>query len=152
MTQTLKKADDREILDQIIQGSEICHLACCLDGKPYLIPLSFGYDGKYLYFHTSKKGKKINAFDQDPKICLNFVTGVKLDSSGNQACSWDFHYQSAIINGSIEEVIDLEKKRLALVRITKQYGEYLEEFPEAKVLAARVWRVPVESFSIKSSP
>ena len=152
MTKSSNSKGDREILDQIIQASEICHLACCLDGKPYLIPLSFGYDGEYLFFHTSQKGKKITAFNQDPRISLNFVTGVKLDSSGDQACSWDFHYQSAIIDGDIEEITNFETKKQALVQITNQYGEYKEEFPEGKIHAARVWRVKVERFNLKISP
>jgi nitroimidazol reductase NimA-like FMN-containing flavoprotein (pyridoxamine 5'-phosphate oxidase superfamily) len=145
-------ANQREILDRIILKSEICHLASRLDGKPYLIPLSFGYDGECLYFHTSQSGKKIAAFEQDPKICLNFVTGVQLDSTGDQACSWDFHYQSAIIDGIIEEVTSLTEKRQALEQITNHYGEYKLQFPEKKVNAARAWRVRIKKFTIKLSP
>ena len=62
-----KSITEREIIDRIIHESLICHLACCLDDQPYVIPISFGYDGKIVYFHTARAGKKNEIFLEKPQ-------------------------------------------------------------------------------------
>ncbi|MCK5794940.1 MAG: pyridoxamine 5'-phosphate oxidase family protein [Anaerolineales bacterium] len=57
-----KEITDRKTLDSIIRNAKICHLACCLNDQPYVIPISFGYDGKTIYFHTALIGKKNEVF------------------------------------------------------------------------------------------
>jgi len=55
-----KEITRREELDHIIHNSLICHLSCSLNDQPYVVPLSFGYDGNAVYFHTAPEGKKID--------------------------------------------------------------------------------------------
>jgi hypothetical protein len=50
---------DRKIIDGIIRRYRVCHLAMCDDGQPYVIPLNFGYDGRFLYFHMALEGKNL---------------------------------------------------------------------------------------------
>ncbi|OQX60886.1 MAG: hypothetical protein B5M51_09570 [Anaerolinea sp. 4484_236] len=62
------RRSDREITDQaaieaIIHEAEFCRLALVDGGQPYIIPLSFGYRDKVLYFHSAVEGEKRKAFD-----------------------------------------------------------------------------------------
>ena len=59
------RRDDKEIasrseIDDIIRGCKVCHLGLAVDGEPYIVPVSFGYDGEAVYFHTAPEGKKID--------------------------------------------------------------------------------------------
>jgi len=47
-------------MDEIIRGSHVCRIALAIDNMPYIVPVSFGYDGESIYLHTAKEGKKIN--------------------------------------------------------------------------------------------
>jgi uncharacterized protein len=49
---------DLEQIEEIIHNSTVCRIALCENGVPYIVPLSFGYRDKKLYFHCAKEGKK----------------------------------------------------------------------------------------------
>ena len=49
---------DKEKIDAVIREARVCHLGMTDGNTPYVVPLSFGYDGHYLYFHGKSAGKK----------------------------------------------------------------------------------------------
>ena len=51
-----REITDRRDIDEIIKRCRVCHLAMCDDGQPYVVPLNFGYDGRFLFFHTASEG------------------------------------------------------------------------------------------------
>ena len=78
---------DREVKDydeiiDILSRCKILHLALTSEGKPYSVPLNFGYvleedaDTKKLslYFHCAPEGKKLDAIKENPE--LSFQTGL----------------------------------------------------------------------------
>ena len=76
---------DREIfgrdqIEPILQESKVCRIAMIADGKPYVIPMNFGYTWDdtdlTLYFHSGLKGKKIDALKADPHICFEMDTST----------------------------------------------------------------------------
>ena len=76
------------------------------NGYPYGMPLNHFYneeDGK-LYFHSGKKGHKIDAILKDPKVsfCV-YDSGVR--ENGN----WYLTIKSVIVFGKIEIIEDREK-------------------------------------------
>src|SRR5262244_1054115 len=54
-----------ELLSRVGYG----HLACCLDDKPYLVPIHYAYDGTNVYIYTTE-GKKSEIIERNPNICL----------------------------------------------------------------------------------
>ena len=61
-----KEITNRGEIDAMLKKAEIIHLAMCLDDKPYVVPLNFGYDGENIYFHTAQKGLKAEIIRQNP--------------------------------------------------------------------------------------
>ncbi len=147
-----KAVIDRKTIDAIIAGSEICHLACCQDNIPYLIPLSFGYDGQNVYFHTANKGRKIDIFRINPLVALSFEKDIRLIKDDDQACQWSFRFQSVIAEGQITEITDPYQKIAAIDKIMSHYSgrnwaitpEYLENL--------LIWKVRLDSVTGKESP
>ena len=41
-----------------------------VDNCPYIVPLSFGFEGNCLYFHTAREGKKIDMIRQNNTVCF----------------------------------------------------------------------------------
>lgn len=142
----------RVIIDKIIHKSLICHLACCLDEQPYVIPISFGYDGKCIYFHTAKAGKKNKIFLENPCVCLAFETDIKLISDEEKACKWSFDFQSVIASGEIEEISDPALKNAGLNQIMRHYSGKDWEMPEREISKTKIWGVELKNITGKRSP
>ena len=151
MRRSEKEISDRRTIDKIIAGCNICRIALARDNAPYMIPISFGYDGKCLYFHTAPTGKKIDYFLANPQVCFEFERSIKLVTDENKACKWSFSFQTVIGYGEIYEVIEKDLKAEALNQIMLHYSGKSWPYSEASIKSVRVWRLEIESLSGKQS-
>ena len=147
-----KAVIDRKTIDKIISETEICHLSCCLEGLPYLIPISFGYDGEAVYIHTGRRGKKITFFEGNPRVCLSFVSQAEIVPDEEEACEWSFEFSSVIADGNISEITDPEGKSFALNQIMSHYSGRDWDLPEKALKGTRLWMIILENPSGKISP
>lgn len=85
-------------------------LADCED--PYIVPLSFVYVNKTIYFHSWHEGKKIEMMRSNPKICFE-VDGYEGDLS---------KWESVILKGIADEVEDYNEKTLVMQAFFRKYG------------------------------
>lgn len=146
-----KQITDRSTLDYIIRNSLVCRLATASQNIPYIIPVSFGYDGQSLFIHTAKKGKKIDNFLNNNTVCFEFENNVRLHKDDKKACSWTFEYESVIGYGQIEELLNPEDKICALNQIMQQYSGQSWAFKPAELETIRIWRISINSLSGKRS-
>jgi nitroimidazol reductase NimA-like FMN-containing flavoprotein (pyridoxamine 5'-phosphate oxidase superfamily) len=147
-----KEVIDPGIIAQVISNSQVCRLGLAKDNVPYVIPVSFGYDGASLYIHTAHAGRKIEFFEANPTVCLEFEHAVTLKTDESSACDWSFSFQSVVGYGIISELTDQKEKSSALQLIMGQYSEQKEwSFSAAGVAGVRVWKIAIESLSGKQS-
>jgi nitroimidazol reductase NimA-like FMN-containing flavoprotein (pyridoxamine 5'-phosphate oxidase superfamily) len=146
-----KEIKDRADIDRIIYDSQVCRLGLARDNVPYVIPVSFGYDGTFLYFHTAHAGRKIEFIEANPAVCVEFEQKVILKPHESEPCNWTFSFQSVVGHGSIHEVTDPAEKSSALQVIMKQYSDGVWNFNEVSVAGVRVWKISFESLSGKQS-
>jgi hypothetical protein len=96
----MRRADreitSRERIDEIIRGCEVCHLGMADGDQPYVVPVSFGYDGSSVYFHSAREGRKVDVIAANPRVCVQFERRVVLMPSETEACEWSFAFESAI--------------------------------------------------------
>jgi hypothetical protein len=147
---------DREItsrsrIDEIIRGCEVCHLGLTDGDQPYVVPVSFGYDGRSVYFHSASEGKKIDVIAANPRVCVEFERRVVLVTSETASCEWSFAYESAIGFGVVEELRDPESKAIGLNQVMQHYSGREWEFDAATLARTRVWRVAIEELTGKQS-
>ena len=147
-----KEITDRNLIDRIIHQADICHLSCSLDDRPYLIPISFGYDGQAVYIHTAPAGRKIEYFEGNPRVCLAFISRADLISSPDQACEWSFEFASVLAEGEISEITDLDGKSAALNQIMAHYSGREWDLPAKTLSGTRVWKIRLEHLTGKVSP
>jgi nitroimidazol reductase NimA-like FMN-containing flavoprotein (pyridoxamine 5'-phosphate oxidase superfamily) len=140
-----------ELLGRVLDKALYCHLACSYQDEPYLIPLAYGYDGEFVYIHTSKTGKKADIMKNNPRVCLGFEIDVRLQKDPDQACEWAFEYQSVIASGVIEEIVDPDKKSAGLSVIMDHYSNKTWEFPSKHLAKTKVWRIRILEISGKDS-
>jgi nitroimidazol reductase NimA-like FMN-containing flavoprotein (pyridoxamine 5'-phosphate oxidase superfamily) len=81
--------------DQIynILSSQVVGRLACTDGKmPYIVPVTYAYDGKYIYGQTNE-GTKLKILRKNPNVCF------EVDMITNMS-----NWQSVIVYGEFEEL------------------------------------------------
>ena len=78
----------------------------CTDGqRVYVVPISYAYDGEYIYCHTHE-GMKVDMMRQHPEVCF------EVDHLHNMA-----NWQSVVVHGKFEELNDQDMRADALQRL-----------------------------------
>jgi nitroimidazol reductase NimA-like FMN-containing flavoprotein (pyridoxamine 5'-phosphate oxidase superfamily) len=147
---------DREIptrheIDAVIRAATVCHLGFAVNNEPYVVPISFGYDGEALYIHTARTGKKINCIERNNRVCFELEANVRLQADENDACSWTFTFESVIGYGTVAELTTPEAKAHGLNRIMEHYSGREWEMSVEALATTRVWRIAVEEITGKRS-
>lgn len=76
-----------------VLSSQVVGRLACTDGKqPYIVPVTFTYDGEYIYGQTNE-GTKLEMARKNPNICFEVdrMTDMR-------------NWQSVIVYGKIEEL------------------------------------------------
>ena len=131
--------------------AQVCRLGLCRDNQPYIVPVSFGYDGSFLYFHTAPEGKKIEFIAANNRVCFELEHQVKLLPDETDPCRWSFSFFSVIGFGKIEEITDPESKIEALNQIMRHYSGREWRFSDEMLAKIRVWRILIEQITGKQS-
>jgi len=151
MRRTDREIESRAEMDEIIRGSQVCRIALAMDNMPYIVPVSFGYDGESIYIHTAKEGKKIIIFNNNNNVCFEFERNVKLIIDPNNVCKWTFSYESVIGFGNIFELESLEHREDGINKIMSHYSGREWIFREDKLENIRVWKIKIKSITGKRS-
>ncbi len=137
---------DKEEYDRLIAEGYLCRIAFQGDKYPYIAPFLYVFDGRFLYFLSTKYGKKIDYFRKSPYVSVE-VERYSSDLS---------YYTFVTMQGRLEEVEDSIEKKLVRERfvdlivgrhlsnnILGALGHSPEDPPEAIAREERslVWRL-----------
>jgi len=150
MRRSEKEIKDRAEIDLIIRRSQVCRLGLSDRGQPYVVPLCFGYDGKALYFHCAKEGRKLDILRRNNRVCFEFdiVEGMV---EADQGCDWDARYQSVIGFGIAHFIEDGTGKQNALSFLMSQYSERTFSLPPEMVSRIAIVKIEIDSLTGKQS-
>lgn len=136
-----KEIKDMSLIEAVIKQSQVCRLAMVDQDKPYVIPMSFGYDGS-LYFHSALEGRKIEVLKKNPQVCFEFDEVTKLVKN-KDACEWGMAFKSVIGEGEAVFVEDITQKAHGLGVIMAQYSNRSFEFPKESMEKTAVIKVVI---------
>ncbi|MBN3035321.1 MAG: pyridoxamine 5'-phosphate oxidase family protein [Bacteroidales bacterium] len=133
----------REEMERIIGKCEVCHLSMSdSDGRPYVLPLNFGYRDGIVFFHCAPTGKKIDILLANPDVCIAFSTDYELRWQHEEvACSYSMKYRSVLIHGKAEFIKDLAQKEDAMNIIMQHYTGRSFPYNEPALRNVTVFRV-----------
>jgi nitroimidazol reductase NimA-like FMN-containing flavoprotein (pyridoxamine 5'-phosphate oxidase superfamily) len=95
-------------IEKLINNQSIGRIGCHADGTTYVVPVSYAYDGTYIYGYTLE-GMKINMMRKNPKVCF------EVDNTKNLA-----NWQSVIGWGEFEELNEGEERYKALQKLNER--------------------------------
>lgn len=109
--------------DRLIKESYVCRIAFNGEKYPYIAPFVYVFDGRYLYFISTKYGKKIELFRNNPAVA------VEIERYADNLSTYMF----VTLRGSLEEVTRDETKQ----EIKKSFVKMLKgRNISSKILAA----------------
>jgi len=58
-----------EQIDQVLFSRVLGRIGCHADGKTYIVPVAYVFDGTHIYAH-SRSGQKIEMMRKNPRVCF----------------------------------------------------------------------------------
>jgi len=139
---------DLKIIEGIIRKAQICHLAMKDGDGPYVIPMNFGYYDRTLYFHSGKKGKKMDILKKNPHVSFALEADVELIRA-EEACGFTARFKSIAGSGRAVLVDDLQEKKEALSIIMRQYSDRFFTFPGLKLERVAIIKVDITDMTAR---
>jgi nitroimidazol reductase NimA-like FMN-containing flavoprotein (pyridoxamine 5'-phosphate oxidase superfamily) len=97
----LGKLKENQIED-LLKYQVVGRLGCHSDGMTYIVPISYAYDGEYIYGRTTE-GMKTSMMRKNPNVCF------EVDEMKDMA-----NWKSVIAWGEFEELENEEQRNKAL--------------------------------------
>ena len=60
---------DKYEIQRVLRRQIMGRIACHANDVTYIVPISYAYDGQYIYCHTYE-GMKIRILRENPKVCF----------------------------------------------------------------------------------
>jgi uncharacterized protein len=56
-------------IDEVLRSEILARIGCIADGWPYVVPVTYLYDGESIYIHSGE-GRKLRAMRDNPQVCV----------------------------------------------------------------------------------
>ncbi|MDR0893231.1 MAG: pyridoxamine 5'-phosphate oxidase family protein [Mediterranea sp.] len=144
--------EDRGQIESIISRCTTCFVGFTdLEGNPYVIPMSFGYEAGVIYFHSGTESSIFAMLKRNPHVCVTFCPEGELVWRDEQvACSYSMRSDSVICRGTVTLVDEMEAKRHALDILMRNYTDRSFHYSDPAVRNIIVWTVNVDRMTAKS--
>ncbi len=146
---------DKEILDPaeleaILRSGRVCHLGMIAEGRPYVIPLSYGYAEGAVWIHGAREGLKWDCLRANPEVCLQVETDVETLADGDP-CEYSVRYRSVVAFGTAEMLEDPEERLKGLRIVAEAFGAPGGRIPPRAAEATAVCRIRIDRMTGKRS-
>ena len=145
-----KEIKEKEIINEILNNSQICRIAILDDDYPYIVPMNYGYDNNSIYFHCATNGRKIDL------LRLNNKVGFEIEQShevvkNELSCKWTTNYRSIIGYGKIVIINDFEQKKKGLDIIMRQHGKTKNLYNDNAIKNVLILKLNIKDLTAKQS-
>lgn len=150
MRKSEKLVSDIKEIEEILNKAQVLRVAFANNGKPYIIPVNFGYESGRLYFHTGYEGQKIDFLKANPTVCFEVDVDAKIVPA-EKACKFSCNYLSVVGYGTARFVEDLEEKTRALDIIMAHYSDKKFEFDREILKITAIVEIDITSVTGRRS-
>jgi nitroimidazol reductase NimA-like FMN-containing flavoprotein (pyridoxamine 5'-phosphate oxidase superfamily) len=119
-------------IEKVITDNIVGRLGCHADGKTYVVPISYAYDGRFIYARTFE-GLKISMMRKNPDVCF------QIDEMENMA-----NWRSVVAWGTFEELTGEEERNAGLQKLI---ARILPEISSETVKLSPQWPFPTEDYT-----
>lgn len=149
MRRAEREITDRAVIDEILRRHSVLYLAMQDEGRPYVIPITYGYDGECLYFHCAAVGRKIDLITAHPQVAFAVEAEYEV-KAGEVACGWGFAYACVIGEGVAEIVAAHDEKKHGLDVLMSHFTPEPQTYKDGGIEGTTVIRVRLTALSGKA--
>lgn len=121
------------------------------DGKPYVVPVCFVYDGGRIYFHCALTGKKLDNIRANPSVCFSAYEVLGMGVGADRPCNSWAYFRSVVASGSARILEGDEKSRPLRLLAEKFAGRPVAEMPADSVGRTCVVEITIDEVSGKKN-
>ena len=118
-------------IEKLLSKQVVGRIGCSNSDMVYVVPISYAYDGEYVYCHTHE-GLKIDIMRKNPAVCFEVD---RLHTMGN--------WQSVIAHGQFEELREPALRAQALKKLHERVLPFVSS--ETTHLSPE-WPFPTQDF------
>jgi nitroimidazol reductase NimA-like FMN-containing flavoprotein (pyridoxamine 5'-phosphate oxidase superfamily) len=134
-------------VNNLLLGQVMGRIACTDGKRPYIFPVSYCYDGNYIYGQTNS-GTKLDLMRQHPFVCFEVDSALDMNN-----------WQSVIVTGVFEEMTDEEVdaareilfnrvfQLMTSSRVHAHQHEVTTEIEDSNRVKDIVYRIKIENIS-----
>jgi nitroimidazol reductase NimA-like FMN-containing flavoprotein (pyridoxamine 5'-phosphate oxidase superfamily) len=119
-------------IEKVIADNIIGRLGCHADGRTYVVPISYAYDGGFIYARTFE-GLKISIMRKNPRVCF------QIDEMENMA-----NWKSVVTWGTFEELTNQDERNAGLQKLINRI---LPEISSDTVKLSPQWPFPTDDYT-----
>ena len=151
-----RQMTDQKNIDTCIEGCFFTTLVMVDEGRPYAIPINFGYVDGTFYLHSARAGKKVDILKKNGKVPVQllFVSKAELKDSASAdapACDLSCTYASVIVEGDLEEVYDEEEAMKGMRAMLNIVGKKEKKLAAENLQSILIMKVTVRSMTGKAN-
>jgi uncharacterized protein len=135
-------------MEKFIRCADVVRLGLAVDNKPYVVPVSFGYQEGRLYFHSRKSSHKVEMLSVNPKVCFEMEADVKTIQADNP-CGFTASFRSLVGFGTARVLKERDEMRRALDVIVGQYGGKPAEYETSMLDRLAVVEIQIDSATLR---
>ena len=135
-------------MESVLGKATVCRLGCDDNGRPYIVPMSFGYQEGVIYLHSAHEGRKITLLKNNPECCIEVDECIEVVRD-KKPCNWGMHYRSVICTGRAHFITDTKEKQEGLNCIMHHYGAEQHPLSEKELQGVCVIRIDIAEMTGK---
>ena len=122
----LKNHPERAVPEEaaeILSSGFVAHVGFIEDGLPYVIPLSYHYEGQQsdrIYLHGSSRSRALELLATGAPVCVTVTLTDGLVYS-RKAMNHSMNYRSVVLFGTAREITDHDEKFTLFDRMVQRY-------------------------------
>jgi len=100
----------RDEMEKLLTEERVGYLGMSAEGKPYVIPLTYGYSEGKIIFHCARKGTKLNILQKNPNVCFTVSRHFGEMVSHPQGAECHINSDSVICYGKARIIDSLDER------------------------------------------
>ena len=116
-------------------------------GFPYGVPLHHVLENNVIYFHTISTEREIENIIQNDKVSMTFISNYGINKN-----TFTAYYESTIIEGIAQQIINRTEKRHALRLLCQRFApnciKEIETMPFEQLRQIKIIRIDISHISL----
>lgn len=106
-------------MEHVLREETMGFLGLASGGRPYVVPMTYGYSRGVILLHCALKGRKLDLIRLNPEVCFTVARQYGRPVRHPQGATCPASHDSVLCFGRARILEDVEERRTALTRFNR---------------------------------